>query len=77
MRFKRFAALLLTLLAVTAPPGCRAEEAEETKPGEILVVYPEEMDRKSSPDNLSALAEILFSLRYTADYTWRRKRRMA
>ena len=71
MRFKRLAALLLTLLAVTAPPGCRAEEteeAEETKPGEILVVYPEEMDRKSSPDNLSALAELLFSLRYTADY---------
>ena len=71
MRYKRLATLLLTLLAVTAPLGClaeEAEEAEESEPGQILVVYPEEMDRKFFPDNLSALAEILLSLRYTADY---------
>ena len=33
MRYKRLATLLLTLLAVTAPLGCLAEEAEEAAGG--------------------------------------------
>lgn len=70
MRFKRIPALLLALVLTAAPALGRTEETmpEEEAPARILVVYPEEMDRRTGPDNLSSLAQVLLSLRYTADY---------
>ena len=69
MKCKRLSALLLGLALTAAVFPAWAEETEEPEtPGEILVIYPEEMDRKADNDNLSALAQVLISLRYSADY---------
>ena len=69
MRYKRFLgclAVMLLCLGIVGPG--MAEETAEAAPADILVVYPEEADRKSGPDNLSALAQVLFCLRYSADF---------
>lgn len=46
-------------------------EDEETVPeyGEILVVYPEEAVRRGRADNLSAIAQVLFGMRYRVDWS--------
>ena len=69
MRYKRFLGCLAAVLLCLgiALPGA-AEETDPVAPADILVVYPEEADRKSGPDNLSALSEVLFSLRYSVDF---------
>lgn len=73
MRCNRLAALLLALLLAVPffPAGAEeAPDAEEqpSQPADILVVYPEEADRRAGEDNLSAIAQALFSLQYTADF---------
>ena len=73
MRCNRIAALLLALLwtALLIPAGAEEMQAEEEQPprlGDVLVIYPEEADRRTAEDNLSAIAQALFFLRYTADF---------
>ena len=74
MKFNRLLALLLLLTLL--PCAAKGEEEdlyeEETAsyeaPGDILVIYPEEADRKHSDDTLAAIGQVLLSLRYTADF---------
>ncbi|MBR6029718.1 MAG: DUF2334 domain-containing protein [Clostridia bacterium] len=71
MRCKAAIACLLALLL--AAGGVLAEESpEEDSPAEtrggVLVIYPEEADRRGMADNLSAIAQTLFSLRCDADF---------
>ena len=66
-------ALLLAMLlaALLIPAGAEETEEEESQPprlGDVLVIYAEEADRRKLEDNLSAIAQALFSLRYTADF---------
>ncbi len=74
-------ALMLTLPPVFArgeelAPEAWEEVEEDTgekeeaplEPGEILVIYPEEADRRRAEDPISAVAEALVSLGHTADY---------
>lgn len=67
-------ALLLALLLAALLFPSAAEEAQTADgqlpelPGDVLVIYPEEADRRTAEDNLSAIAQALFSLRYTADF---------
>ncbi len=74
MRCNRIPALLLAFLlwaALLFPAGAEETEPEEAPPpppGDVLVIYPEEADRRTAEDNLSAIAQALFSLRYTADF---------
>ena len=58
---------LLLILTAAIPAGAEEEQAESTQ-GEILVIYPLEADRHFSDDSLSAIAQVLLSLRYTADF---------
>lgn len=46
----------------------KAEESEHVSRGEILVIYPEEAVNSGRADNLSAIAQILFSMRYRVDW---------
>lgn len=68
MRCNRLAALLLALLLAAPLIPAGAEETALPPVGDVLVVYAEEADRKAGADNLSAIAQALFSLRYTADF---------
>ena len=74
MRCKCFAILGALLLILCLGRGAMAEEAGEdtrdTPPrkGDILVIYPEEADKLSEEDDLSAIAKVLLSLRYSADF---------
>ena len=64
------AAALAALLPLSLPlPSAGAEDAAAEPPGEVLVIYPEEADRRGEEDSLSALAGVLFSLGVRADYS--------
>lgn len=74
MRCNRLVSLLLALLlaALLFPAGAEddapTEEEQPPKLGDVLVIYPEEADRRTVEDNVSAIAQALFRLRYTADF---------
>ena len=73
MRCNRLAALLLALLLAVPFSRAAAEETADgeeqpPRPGDVLVIYPEEADRRVGEDSLSAIAQALFSLRYTVDF---------
>ena len=74
MRYKWAAGLCALLLILCLGWGSLAEEAREDsqgmppRRGDILVIYPEEADKLSGEDDLSAIAKVLLSLRYSADF---------
>ena len=69
MKFDRTLLCLLVLGILSLSfRELRAEEDEQVERGEILVVYPEEAVKRSRPDNLSAIAQILFSMSYHVDW---------
>ena len=73
MRFDRpFARALLCALALALAwlpeASALAEDAAPRAPAEILVVYPEEADRRAGEDDLAALARALLCLQHTADF---------
>ena len=61
---------LLLLVLFPAPAGRAEEQGQEASeaPGEVLVIYPEEADQRTKEDPLSALAQVLLSLRVQADF---------
>ena len=61
---------LLLLIVLFAGRGfsVRAEEETEKSPADILVIYPSSMNIRNGADNLSALAQVITSLGYTADF---------
>lgn len=59
--------LLIGLFFVTAHQGFAESTASGGK-GDILVIYSEEADRRGQSDNLSAIAQVLFSMRYQVDW---------
>ena len=71
MRYKWAAGLGALLLILCLGWGALAEDASGDTPpgrGDILVIYPEEADKLSGEDDLSAIAKVLLSLRYSADF---------
>ncbi len=64
-----FFALVLAsaLLMPAAAAGEEEEKAAEAR-GDVLVIYPEEADRRSSDDSMAGVAQVLLSLGYAADY---------
>ena len=56
---------VIALLLLSALPVFAEEEKPAAESG-ILVIYPEEADRKTDDDSVAAVARALFSLRYTA-----------
>ena len=61
--------LMLICILISANQPALAENAGASpERGEILVVYPEEAVRRGKEDNLSAIAQVMFSLRYQVDW---------
>ena len=70
MRFSRALSFLLFFgFFCTAALCCLADDAHLVgKRGDILVVYPDEAVKRGQADNLSAIAQVMFSLRYRVDW---------
>lgn len=70
MKFSRvfFCLMALTVFSAGLCQGKAADEEEKERKGEILVVYPEEAVNRRGKDNLSAIAQVLFSMRYRVDW---------
>ena len=70
MMFKRaLLGLLLIGILISANQPALAENGDASpERGDILVVYPEEAVRRGKADNLSAIAQVMFSLRYQVDW---------
>ena len=65
--FKRL--MLVPLLMITVfSSGFSVRAEEETIPADILVIYPSSMNIRNAADNLSAIAQVITSLGYTADF---------
>lgn len=63
-----FLCVLMGLLFLTCQLVLAVDASPAERRGDVLVVYPEEADRRGQADNLSAIAEVLFAMGYRADW---------
>ncbi len=63
-----FCLLLISISFITVQQVWAEDESPSADREEILVIYPEEAVRRGKADNLSAIAQVMFSLRYLVDW---------
>ncbi len=69
MKYKIWLCLLLTAVLLPVMGAfAGAGEGVEEEPGQFLVIYPEESDLRTEADSPAGIAQVLFSLGYTADF---------